>query len=77
MKILIFEHVDALCNYCQYTLQFFFENIMKNDWNKKNVMRFITRKKIQNHFEFYRQKMLNFNENEQKIKNWMNVFLSY
>ena len=46
MKPLIPEHIDALCSYCQRTLQPVFEASLEGERGKENVLDYITREKL-------------------------------
>lgn len=73
LKPLVPEHIDALCDYCQSTLQPKFEIALEGGRSKEHVMRFITKAKFGEHFELYRKKMMDSCGSEQEKEGWKNA----
>ena len=77
-KPLVPAHMDALCDFCQFTLQPLFEDTSEGGRSKEDVvMRFVTRAKFGEHFERYRGKMMGSCESEQEMESWKNATSPY
>ena len=72
-KPLVPKHIDALCDYCQFTLQPLFEVAVEGDRSKEDAMRSVTRAKFGEHFELYRKKMMDSCGSEQEKEGWKNI----